>query len=330
MDAKKKRAQLSAAQAETPQVAVEALHVDIAATRRRAADAERTRCEAESISAEYTRQLELLARQLEEARAMQRRAREAADRATLATPPAPQTSEIIHNTTSPTPMLPPPNSAPMPPAPPHAAISTTSVQQQHPYPAHSPQQAPVAPVVAQSTAPQSTAAVSLPSAQPAAPMPTAPSPGNDMQPIVIPPPSMQRNSAGSSAAAPAQQAPIGIPAPFNDNAVVTASTAVASTTDRLPPVVIPPPQDKSVGRDRLSPSGPSHPTLNDSSAPASARARTAGAIQQNVVPVHRHEKKAPQTRSHTAGDTVLAHRHDVENRPAQPLPSEVASLLWLA
>ena len=329
-DAKKKRAQLAAAQAETPQVAVEALQVEITSMRRRAADAERARCETEAISAEYTQQLEVLARQLEEARAMQRGAREAAERATLANPPsAPQPPDIAHDATCLS--FPTTQTAPI-----HAAAggaSSMHLTQQQQTRDHSPQQDPVAgmistPLVEPSGATRQVSASNSPPADPEEVLPTAALAGNDMQPIVIPPPPM--HSVGPSAAAPAQHAPSTVLSPLTEGAHTSVNQSPLSSK-QPPPVVIPPPQQHLGGQDRGSPGGPSISALHDASASGRCKTSTAGAqhLQQHVVPVQCANKKAVRTQSTTAGDTVLSpqHPHGAENQPVLSAVSEVTSSL---
>lgn len=323
-DAKKKRAQLTAAQAETPQVAVEALHVNIAAARRRAADAERTRCEAEAMSAEYTQQLELLARQLEEARQMQRRARDAAEQATLATPPPPPPPQAAEpaNECVPSPSPPAPQFDPSPQGAQVTHAHTRSQNHLH-HRSPSPQPQPtVAPIPNANTAAGSAVSSAVPgptlhSPQTAAtPEPPhrhvslpAESPESWSDPVIIPPP-MIRSQATSSGVTQDRQAPVIVPAPSH-------STSAAPVASQLPPVIISPPQENAVSQPHVS--------VSEALGSASTTSHKAGSIEQSIGHVRRDTKGAQQSQS-VVGDNVLSQRMDTGNQMARCSPTQVLQL----
>lgn len=91
-EAKRARADLQSAQAQPPPTAPEDLRAAAAAVRRRAAECEAHRAEAEAAGAQYTAQLELMAVQLQQAQDLQTAAREAVRRAALE--PLPVTLQV--------------------------------------------------------------------------------------------------------------------------------------------------------------------------------------------------------------------------------------------
>eukprot|EP00892_Ulva_mutabilis_P010632 jgi/Ulvmu1/7941/UM004_0174.1 len=82
-EAKQARAELQSAQAQPPPTPPEGLRAAAAAARRRAAECEARRADAEAAAAGFTEQLELMAKQLQQARDLQAAAREAVRRAAL-------------------------------------------------------------------------------------------------------------------------------------------------------------------------------------------------------------------------------------------------------
>jgi hypothetical protein len=264
---------------------------------------------------------------------MQRRARDALERATLATPPAPNASEITLSTRhqalsaqSPTPA--PHRTSPLPPAPTHVDIDSSQAHPQRdqwpPPAAISPQQATAAtytvPVVPQHDATPCEALQQhlgvVPTPPPAAHVASEP-PGSHLQPIIIPPPSISEAYTASSWAAAAQQAPIVVYAPSNDS-----YTIPAVPTQDHPRIVIPcGDQEVSLCQGHMSPAVSTHPTLRDRTVSADANCQSARVMQNDAG-----DEKGSQVLS-CAGHAAVANHQDDENRPLQSSPSEVCPFM---